>query len=227
MTETILTRVKSIDIGMDGPEETLLFQSGSYVPCAYSDIGKQVVHGVEIGLLISYNNTARSWTVQTVAVMASGNSISITGGTGAGILNATPLNTYLPYSWKGIRTVKWNDVSPWVHIDIPHGPMLHQHMKSAHVEGEIMCHDLNALTVALYTTLIDFNGHYAINRATAEKRPVGWFVANFTATDNSKQSFTLTGFRVETAGVPGGVEVGKEALFVVKFSGDIMVPVTG
>jgi len=39
------------------------------------------------------------------------------------------------YEWTGIKNIKWEDVSPWVHTDIPHGPMLHQHLRSPHVTG--------------------------------------------------------------------------------------------
>jgi len=60
-----------------------------YTNCVPSDLTKQVKDdGVEIGALLSYNNTTRKWWVRTSATVENGSSMTITGGTGAGTSSA-------------------------------------------------------------------------------------------------------------------------------------------
>jgi len=63
----------------------------TYTNCVASDIGKQVQDDtVEVGPLLSYDNTAKKWWVRTGTGTAilNGSSMTITGGTGAGTTNA-------------------------------------------------------------------------------------------------------------------------------------------
>lgn len=67
----------------------LTFVAGGYVSCIAGDIGKPVVGAVttDSGVLVSYDNTARTWVVQKDDVgdaFDQAEAISITGGTGAG-----------------------------------------------------------------------------------------------------------------------------------------------
>lgn len=64
-------------------------------------------------------------------------------------------NSVSYYKWSGIKSVKWNDTSPWVHIDIPGGLMVHQHIRSPKVTVTIECIDQLSLFEALFNTVID------------------------------------------------------------------------
>lgn len=127
------------------------------------------------------------------------------------------------YPWTGIRIAKWHDVTPWVHIEIPKGYMKHHHIHSPHVEGEIICYDLASMIVALYQTEIDADGNFAVEPLEDEKRPVTYFLFNVTAQDGTAITFQLLDFRVSTI-INEGIEVGKEAAFVVKFTADLIIP---
>jgi hypothetical protein len=72
--------------------EAVTMQAGGYVDCVAGDVGKVVTDDVTpIGVLYSYNNTTRVWSVRTYdgAVVANGSVVAITGGTGAGTSTGT------------------------------------------------------------------------------------------------------------------------------------------
>jgi len=59
--------------------------SAGYTPCISSDIGKYVTDDtVEIGVLLTYDNTLRLWWIVTTSTIADNSVMGITGGTGAG-----------------------------------------------------------------------------------------------------------------------------------------------
>jgi hypothetical protein len=69
----------------------LTFASAGYTSAIAGDIGKTVVGATSgsTGTLVSYDNTARTWILNTTKVFTNGEAISITTGTGAGTLDAT------------------------------------------------------------------------------------------------------------------------------------------
>ena len=128
------------------------------------------------------------------------------------------------YEWFGIRSIRWEDVSPWVHIDIPAGPMLHQHIKSPHVEGTIEVTDLSAMYTALYTTTINNDGgsnHSAIEVGTARKYPVRYCHLYLIDQNNNVIEYSLKDFRVNRIGVDR-IELGRETRYIIYFTCDIM-----
>lgn len=100
--------------------------------------------------------------------------------------------------------------------------MKHQHIRSPHVNGEIHCYDALSMNTALYDTVIDSSGHKAIVTSPASRKyPVGYLVINGTDQNGNDIELTVTDFRVETVNVTG-IEVGKEAMFIIKFSADLI-----
>lgn len=64
-------------------------QSGGYVNCQFSDIGKQVVwDATERGPLLAYNNTTRKWWIRTTASFSPPKALTITGSSAAGTATA-------------------------------------------------------------------------------------------------------------------------------------------
>jgi hypothetical protein len=126
------------------------------------------------------------------------------------------------YEWFGIKSTNWSDVTPWEHIEIPSGPMLHQHLHSPHIKGEIRCHDLNALYQALFNTEINGNGKTAVNSNTMVKTNVEYLQIDMINESNNVVSVFLDGFKVETIGVES-IELGGEALWIVRFTADRVV----
>ena len=65
--------------------QILTLDSAGYVDVIASDVGNQVMDdSVEIGELISYNNTLRTWLIESSSIIAEDSVITITDGTGAG-----------------------------------------------------------------------------------------------------------------------------------------------
>ena len=127
-------------------------------------------------------------------------------------------------TWTGIRTVKYIDTDPWIHMKVPYGKIIHQEIGSPHIEGEIHCQDLTSLIEALYETVIDAYNHYAIdntNIATlgSRKWKVDYLIMEFAEQNNVIITATFTDFRIATVEV-GNIEAGKEAMFIVKFTAD-------
>ena len=125
------------------------------------------------------------------------------------------------YEWFGIRNIKWSDVSPWVHIDIPSGPMLHQHIRSPHVTGEIVAIDLDKLYTALFTTAVN-GSNPAINiNDNNKKYPVTYCRFKFINQDNEIVEYSVSKLRIETIGVEN-IELGTEARWLIRFSADLI-----
>lgn len=128
------------------------------------------------------------------------------------------------FVWTGIRSVRYIDTDPWLHIKIPYGKMIHQEIVSPHITGEIRCHDLTALNTALYTTVIDAYNHKAIDKTNVAtvgsiKWKVDYLVMHYANQSNTEITATFDDFRVHTVTIEN-VEAAKETLFVVKFSAD-------
>ena len=70
------------------PQFTLTFSSGGYTSAVAGDVGKTVTDGTATGVLISYDNTARTWNITSSNDTAFTDSaaVTITAGTGAGTL---------------------------------------------------------------------------------------------------------------------------------------------
>ena len=131
-------------------------------------------------------------------------------------------NSTETYEWFGIHSVNWRDVTPWVHIDIPNGVMVHQHILSPHIEGEIKCKDLSTLHTALFTTIIDNNNHTAITTQTNRKYAVNYFNIRILNSSNELIGVLFDGFKVETLGIEN-IELGLEATWIIRFTADRMV----
>lgn len=126
------------------------------------------------------------------------------------------------YTLYGIRNIKWNDVSPWVHTDIPQGPMLHQHLHSPHVEVTMELIDLDKLHTALFTTPIDSSGHVAIDiNNNSRKYPITYCRFYFVDHNGDIIEYSVKFLRVETIGVDA-IELGRETRFIVKCSCDLV-----
>jgi len=65
--------------------QKLTLKEAAYTSCVKSDVGKQVEDDtVQVGELLSYNNTTRIWKVKASSTIAQDSVITITEGTGAG-----------------------------------------------------------------------------------------------------------------------------------------------
>jgi hypothetical protein len=67
--------------------QVVVFQAGGYVSCVPTDIGIMVQdNGADVGYLRDYNNTTRTWYVETTSGIANGHTVQVTahGGTGTG-----------------------------------------------------------------------------------------------------------------------------------------------
>jgi len=127
------------------------------------------------------------------------------------------------YEWFGIQSINWRDITPWVHITIPSGLMIHQHIISPHVEGEIKCKDLSLLYTALFETAIDNNNHPAINAQQSNRKyTVQYFKANVLTELKEIVEIIFDGFKVETIGVEN-IELGTESAWVIRFTADRVV----
>lgn len=126
-----------------------------------------------------------------------------------------------PYEWFGIDSINYSDSNPWEHIEIPSGPMVHQHIHSPHIKGEIRCTDLDALYTALFSTYIDDDDHTAIDATTLTKTVVGYFNINVIDEKGNAVEILLDGFRVETLG-PESIKLGKETVWIIKFTADLV-----
>jgi len=125
--------------------------------------------------------------------------------------------------WVGIRSVRYKEVSPWVHIDIPAGVMVHQHIKSPHVTGEIKCKDFSQLYTALFETLIDSNNHVAIDTSNFyTKWQVDYLRIVVVAENKTEITFRVDGFKV-TGVYPTNIELGVETEWTVEFTADRII----
>ena len=125
------------------------------------------------------------------------------------------------YDWYGIRSIKWSDVTPWVHIDIPSGPMLHQHIRSPHVTGEIVAIDLDKLYTALFSTAVNGSNSAIDINDNNKKYPVTYCRFKFINQDNEIVEYSVSKLRIETIGVEN-IELGTEARWLIRFSADLI-----
>ena len=125
------------------------------------------------------------------------------------------------YEWFGIRNIKWSDVSPWVHIDIPSGPMLHQHIKSPHVTGEIIAIDLDKLYTALFSTAVNGSNPAIDINNNNKKYPVTYCVFKFIDQNGDIIEYSVSKFRIETIG-PDLISLGHETRWVIRFTCDLV-----
>ena len=126
-------------------------------------------------------------------------------------------------NWTSVRSVKYKEVSPWVHIDIPAGLMIHQHIKSPHVTGEIRCKDFNQLYTALFNTPIDASNHTAIDTSVFyTKWQVDYLRIVVVAENKTELTLRVDGFKV-TSLYPHNIELGVETEWIVEFSADRII----
>jgi len=124
------------------------------------------------------------------------------------------------FEWKGIEDIKFADVSPWEHIEIPHGPMIHQHVHSPHCRGEIICVDFNAMYKALFNNPIDTYDHNAIESPPSRtKWNVNYFIVAAYTQSGKVVAISFNNFKVEFINVIG-VKVGIDSLWSVHFTAD-------
>lgn len=80
------------DVSITEDLHILALASGGYVNCIATDIGKQVKDdGVEVGELVSYNNTTREWQIRASVTIADASTMTITTGTGEGTASGASL----------------------------------------------------------------------------------------------------------------------------------------
>jgi len=126
-------------------------------------------------------------------------------------------------NWTSIRSVRYKEVSPWVHIDIPSGVMIHQHIKSPHVTGEIRCKDYDQLYTALFETLIDGDNHTAIDTSNSyTKWQVDYLRIVVVAENKTEVTFRVDGFKVASV-YPANIELGVETEWIVEFNADCII----
>jgi len=126
------------------------------------------------------------------------------------------------YEWTGIKSIKWNDVTPWIHIDIPSGPMLHQHIRSPHVEVEISVMDLDKLHTALFNTTIDTNNHVAVDiNKYNRKYPITYCRFKFIDQNGEIIEYSARFLRIATIG-PDAIELGKETRWIIRATCDLV-----
>ena len=68
------------------PQFVLSFASAGYTNAVAGDIGKTVTDGTNTGVLVSYDNTLRTWNITTSTEFPDSAAVTITTGTGAGTL---------------------------------------------------------------------------------------------------------------------------------------------
>jgi hypothetical protein len=125
--------------------------------------------------------------------------------------------------WTSIRSVKYKEVSPWVHIEIPAGTMVHQHIKSPHVTGEIRCKDYSQLYHALFEIYVDASNHTAIDTSVFyTKWQVDYLRIVVEVENKTELTFQVDGFKV-TSLYPVNIELGLETEWVVEFSADRII----
>jgi len=72
-------------LGWEQSQQLIIMRISDYVNCVPGDVGKQVRDdGSEIGTLISYDNTKRTWRVSTSSIVTDPSVITITSGIGSG-----------------------------------------------------------------------------------------------------------------------------------------------
>jgi len=125
------------------------------------------------------------------------------------------------YEWYGIKSINWSDVTPWVHTDIPSGPMIHHHLRSPHIVGELRTPDLAALYAAIFTTPIDASGHTAVHPNTNIKYTISFFAVDIITEEGGIIQVIFDGLKIETVGVEN-IELGEPAVWVVKFTADLL-----
>jgi hypothetical protein len=126
------------------------------------------------------------------------------------------------YEWFGVKSIKWNDVTPWVHIDIPQGPMLHQHLRSPHVDVTIEVMDIGKMHTALFNTMIDSNGHVAVDINNNNKKyPITYCIFKFMDINNDIVEYSVKFLRIATIGVDN-IESGKETRFIIRATADLI-----
>ncbi|MGB9856102.1 MAG: hypothetical protein ACPLKS_06130 [Caldisericum exile] len=124
------------------------------------------------------------------------------------------------YDWTGVLRVEYEEESPWVHIDIPGGLMVHQHIKSPHVRGVISCVDLDSFKTALFDTVIDDENHKAIDTSNFYTKWTVKYLRIIVVNESMvEQYFDVDNFKVDRIEVEN-VELGREAIFKVYFTAD-------
>mgnify|MGYP001150311102 CR=1 FL=1 len=124
------------------------------------------------------------------------------------------------YEWKGIKTVQWSDVTPWEHIEVPHGPMIHQHLHSPHVNGTIVAIEWRDLTKALYQTAIDNAGHNAITSENV-KWSIQYLVVRIITHSGDEIDAVFTNLKVGYIEL-SPIELGRDVTFTIHFTADLV-----
>jgi hypothetical protein len=128
------------------------------------------------------------------------------------------VNEYNNYEWTGIKSVNYKETSPWVHIDIPYGTMLHQQVRSTEYNITIKCKDFNSLYNAVFETLIDDEGHTAIDTTQYyNKNVIGYFTIVVVGNDKKKYKIKFEDVKVKSI-YPSNVELGLETEWVVELT---------
>jgi hypothetical protein len=128
------------------------------------------------------------------------------------------IDEYNNYEWIGIRSVSYKETSPWIHIDIPYGTMLHQHIKSVEYDIMIRCKDFNSLYNAVFETPIDDEGHTAIDTSQYYNKNVIGYLAVIVV-GNGKRKYKIKFEDVKVKAIyPSNVELGLETEWVVELT---------
>ena len=101
--------------------QKLTLLAAGYTHAFNSDIGRMVTaDGLDIGLLTAYDNATFTWHVNSTTVINSGASISITGGTGAGVAESGSLSeiTIVDGSYDGVvaYSIDYLGLSMFIHF---------------------------------------------------------------------------------------------------------------
>jgi hypothetical protein len=128
------------------------------------------------------------------------------------------MDEFSNYEWIGIRSVSYRESNPWVHIDIPYGTMLHQHIRSTEYNIMVKCKDFNSLYNAVFETPIDNEGHKAIDTNQYYSKNVINYLAIIVVGKNKKKyKIKFEDVKVKSI-YPSNVELGLETEWIVELT---------
>jgi hypothetical protein len=128
------------------------------------------------------------------------------------------IDEYNNYEWTGIRSISYKETSPWIHIDIPYGTMVHQHIKSVEYNIKITCKDFNSLYNAVFETPIDNEEHTAIDTSQYySKNIINYFEIIVVGENKRKYKIRFEDVKIKSV-YPSNVELGLETEWVVELT---------
>lgn len=158
----------------------LTFDSAGYVDCQPTDLGKEILDGVNTGLLLDYNNTLRKWWVRKTSPGEVSGSVTIDTGNGAGTIsivatgeslfsNVYTLGALNPFT---VNTLYVEQVNP----DLINNQVI-KYWGTGHIDIILKVKEANVLInsglVRIYCReYADLFSHFAIDLSSGGRNPV-------------------------------------------------------